>query len=139
MKKHVVVFLVFIMIFTLTACSEKSKGGSPAQGSAPTEASNAPSGEDELSRLKELYDGKWINEDPYDGPFNMEVLSTTSIKITYEATDSHICDLFYSAGELTSISVSLGGISLGKYSIDTNTRILTYRPNDMDVFTYTKG
>lgn len=45
MKKHVVVFLVFIMIFTLTACSEKSKGGSPAQGSAPTEASNAPSGE----------------------------------------------------------------------------------------------
>jgi hypothetical protein len=32
----------------------------------------------------------------------------------------------------------MGGISLGRYSIDTETGILTYKPNDTDVFTYTK-
>jgi hypothetical protein len=46
MKKLIVLFLVLMMIFTLAACGEKSEGGSQAQGSAPTEASNAPSGEE---------------------------------------------------------------------------------------------
>jgi uncharacterized lipoprotein YehR (DUF1307 family) len=34
MKKLMVLFLVFIMIFTLAACGEKSEGGSQSQGSA---------------------------------------------------------------------------------------------------------
>ena len=68
----------------------------------------------------------------------MEVLSTTSIKMTYEASGELICNLFYSSDELTSISVSMGGISLGRYSIDIETGILTYKPNDTNVFTYTK-
>lgn len=50
MKKLMVLFLVFIMIFTLAACGEKSEGGSQAQGSAPAEASNAPSGEEEKGK-----------------------------------------------------------------------------------------
>lgn len=85
-----------------------------------------------------MYDGKWINEDSYDSPFTMEVISTTSIKMTYEATGSNICDLFYSADDLTSISISMGGISLGRYSIETETGILTHKPNDTDIFIYTK-
>ena len=58
--------------------------------------------------------------------------------MTYEASGSHICDLFYSAGDLTNISVSMGGISLGKYSIDTETGILTHKPTDTDIYTYVK-
>ncbi len=136
MKKALIIFLSLAIALSLAACG----GGG---GKAPTEStSSAESGkaaeDTELSRLKELYDGEWINEDPYDGPFTMEVLSTTSIKMTYEASGELICDLFYSSGELTSISVSMSGNSLGKYSIDTQSGILTFRPNDTDVFTYTK-
>ena len=135
MKKALNIILSLVLIFSLAACG----GG----GKAPTEStSSAESGkaaeDTELSRLKELYDGEWINEDPYNGPFTMEVLSTTSIKMTYEASGELICDLFYSPGELTGISVSMSGNSLGKYSIDTQSGILTFRPNDTDVFTYTK-
>ncbi|MGO4995357.1 hypothetical protein ACTQ5F_10025 [Jeotgalibaca porci] len=138
MKKALNIILSLVLIFSLAAC-----GGGGGGGKAPTEStSSAESGkaaeDTELSRLKELYDGEWINEDPYDGPFTMEVLSTTSIKMTYEASGELICDLFYSSGELTSISVSMSGNSLGKYSIDTQSGILTFRPNDTDVFTYTK-
>jgi len=38
----------------------------------------------------------------------------------------------------TLISISLGGIDFGKYSIDTETGILTYKPDDTTVFTYKK-
>jgi hypothetical protein len=58
--------------------------------------------------------------------------------MTYEASGEHICDLFYSSDELTSISVSMGGISLGRYSIDTETGILTYKPDEATVLTYKK-
>ena len=58
--------------------------------------------------------------------------------MTYEASGSNVCDLFYSADDLTSISVSLSGMSLGKYSIDTHTGILSFSPNETDIFTYTK-
>ena len=136
MKKALTIILLLALILSLTACGGGDK--------APTESdTSATSGEiaaedADLAQLKELYDGTWINENPHDGPFEMEVLSTTSIKMTYEASGELICDLFYSPGELTGISVSMSGNSLGKYSIDTQSGILTFRPNDTDVFTYTK-
>ncbi|HOP11000.1 MAG TPA: hypothetical protein PK629_05870 [Oscillospiraceae bacterium] len=137
MKKALTIILSLALILSLTACG----GGG---GKAPSESdTSATSGEiaaedADLAQLKELYDGTWINENPHDGPFEMEVLSTTSIKMTYEASGELICDLFYSPGELTGISVSMSGNSLGKYSIDTQSGILTFRPNDTDAFTYTK-
>ncbi|MGI5879554.1 MAG: lipoprotein [Syntrophomonadaceae bacterium] len=51
MKKLMVLFLALIMIFTLAACGEKSSRGSPTQGSAPTDASNKPSGETEKGNV----------------------------------------------------------------------------------------
>ena len=137
MKKVLAMLTLLALVLSLAACGG---GGSKAssESSASVESGEKQSVDAELEKLKELYDGTWINQDPYDGPFTMEVLSTTGIKMTYEASGSHICDLFYSAGDLTNISVSMGGISLGKYSIDTQSGILTFRPNDTDVFTYTK-
>jgi hypothetical protein len=85
-----------------------------------------------------LYDGKWINENPDDVPITLEVLSNTGIRIEYEGLGSNICDMFYSPGELTSIGVSLGGIELGKYSVDPETGILTHKPDDTTVLTYKK-
>ena len=79
MKKHILLFLVLIMIFTLAACGGDGGGKSPSESPATAESGEKQSVDAELERLKELYDGKWINEDPYDGPFTMEVLSTTSI------------------------------------------------------------
>ena len=138
MKKTLIIFLSLVLMLTFAACGEKNGGKSPSESSVPAESGKSQSVDGEMAKLKELYDGEWINEDPYDGPFTMEVLSTTSIKMTYEASGELICDLFYSSGELTSISVSMSGNSLGKYSIDTQSGILTFRPNDTDVFTYTK-
>ena len=138
MKKTLIIFLSLVLMLTFAACGEKNGGKSPSESSAPAESGKSQSVDGEMAKLKELYDGKWINEDPLDSPFTMEVLSTTGISMTYEASGEHICDLFYSSDELTSISVSMGGISLGRYSIDTETGILTYKPNDTDVFTYTK-
>ena len=137
MKKVLAMLTLLALVLSLAACGG---GGSKAssESSASVESGEKQSVDAELEKLKELYDGKWINEDPYDGPFTMEVLSTTSIKMTYEASGELICDLFYSSGELTSISVSMGGISLGKYSIDTETRILTYKPDEATVLTYKK-
>ncbi|MGI6327979.1 MAG: hypothetical protein ACOX1I_03330 [Dethiobacteria bacterium] len=137
MKKALNIILPLVLIFSLAACGGGGGGKAPTESTSSAESGKAAE-DTELSRLKELYDGEWINEDPYDGPFTMEVLSTTSIKMTYEASGELICDLFYSSGELTSISVSMSGNSLGKYSIDTQSGILTFRPNDTDVFTYTK-
>jgi len=138
MKKALIILLSLTLIFTLAACGGNVGGDAPSE-SDPSATSDKAAPEDaELSQLKELYDGKWINENPYDSPFEMEVLSTTSIKMTYEASGSNVCDLFYSADDLTNISVSLSGMSLGKYSIDPQTGILTCRPNDTEVFTYTK-
>lgn len=139
MKKLMVLFLMFIMIFTLAACGGGGGGEASPENPATVETGEKQSVDAELERLKELYDGEWINEDPYDGPFTMEVLSTTSVSMTYEASGSNVCDLFYSADDLTSISVSLSGMSLGKYSIDPQTGILSFRPNETDVFTYTKN
>jgi predicted small lipoprotein YifL len=138
MKKTLIIFLSLVLMLTFAACGEKNGGKSPSESSAPAESGKSQSVDGEMAKLKELYDGKWINEDPHDSPFTMEVLSTTGISMTYEASGEHICDLFYSSDELTSISVSMGGISLGRYSIDTETGILTYKPNDTNVFTYTK-
>ncbi|MGI5984230.1 MAG: hypothetical protein GXY01_09940 [Clostridiales bacterium] len=136
MKKALTIILSLALILSLAACGG---GGGKAQTESTPPAESGKVAEDaDLARLKELYDGTWINEDPHDGPFEMEVLSTTSIKMTYEASGELICDLFYSPGELTGISVSMSGNSLGKYSIDTQSGILTFRPNDTDVFTYTK-
>lgn len=70
MKKLMVLFLVFIMIFTLAACGEKSGGGSQAQGSVPTEASNAPSGEEEKGKAGLSLDdiaGTYSMNTYYDG------------------------------------------------------------------------
>jgi uncharacterized lipoprotein YehR (DUF1307 family) len=70
MKKLMVLFLVFIMIFTLAACGEKREGGSQAQGSAPTEASNAPSGEGEKGKAGLSLDdvaGTYSMNTYYDG------------------------------------------------------------------------
>lgn len=64
MKKLMVLFLMFIMIFTLAACGEKREGGSQAQGSAPTEASNAPSGEGEKGKAG-------LSLDDVDGTYSM--------------------------------------------------------------------
>lgn len=138
MKKLMVLFLALMMIFTLAACGEKSGGEAPEDAStASADASNTEvQNSDELSKLKELYEGKWVNEDPHNGPFEMEIISTTSVKMIYEHTDPLHCDLFYSANDLTNASISLNGLSLGKYSIDTQTGILTVKPNDTDVFTY---
>lgn len=138
MKKTLIIFLSLVLMLTFAACGEKNGGKSPSESSAPAESGKSQSVDGEMAKLKELYDGEWINEDPYDGPFTMEVLSTTSIKMTYEASGELICDLFYSSGELTSISVSMGGISLGRYSIDTETGILTYKPDEATVLTYKK-
>lgn len=134
MKKFIALFLSLAFILTLAACGGKAPTGS----SATAESGKSQSADSEIANLKELYDGKWINEDPLDSPFTMEVLSTTGISMTYEASGEHICDLFYFSDELTSISVSMGGISLGKYSIDTETRILTYKPDEATVLTYKK-
>lgn len=138
MKRFIVLLLALALVFTLAACGGGSGGEALPENPATVESGEKQSVDAELERLKELYDGKWINEDPYDGPFTMEVLSTTSVSMTYEASGSNVCDLFYSADDLTSISVSLSGMSLGKYSIDPQTGILSFRPNDTDVFTYTK-
>lgn len=140
MKKLMVLFMALIMIFTIAACSENSGEEAPTDA-IPTPAETSDSEDqasDELNKLKELYEGKWINEDPYDGPFEMEVISQISVKITHENADALYCDLFYSADDLTSISISLNGLSLGKYSIDTETDILTVKPNENDIFTYKK-
>ena len=137
MKKFAAIAVAASM-FALAACGEKNGGKSPSESFASAESGEKQSIDAELEKLKELYDGTWINQDPYNGPFTMEVLSTTGIKMTYEASGSHICDLFYSAGDLTNISVSMGGISLGKYSIDTETGILTHKPTDTDIYTYVK-
>jgi predicted small lipoprotein YifL len=137
MKKVLAMLTLLALVLALAACGGGG-GKSPSESSAPAESGKSQSVDGEMAKLKELYDGEWINEDPYDGPFTMEVLSTTSIKMTYEASGELICDLFYSSGEHTSISVSMSGNSLGKYSIDTQSGILTFRPNDTDVFTYTK-
>ena len=70
MKKLMVLFLVFIMIFTLAACGEKSEGGSQSQGSAPAEASNAPSGEEEKGKAGLSLDdvaGTYSMNTYYDG------------------------------------------------------------------------
>lgn len=136
MKKALIIMLSLTLVLSLAGCG----GGGKASTESTSSASSGKAAENtELSRLKELYDGEWINEDPYDGPFTMEVLSTTSIKMTYEASGSHICDLFYSADNLTNIGVSMGGgISLGEYSIDTETGILTHKPTDTDIYTYVK-
>ena len=138
MKKTLIIFLSLVLMLTFAACGEKNGGKSPSESSAPAESGKSQSVDGEMAKLKELYDGKWINVDPYDGPFTMEVLSTTGISMTYEASGEHICDLFYSSDELTSISVSMGGISLGRYSIDTETGILTYKPDEATVLTYKK-
>jgi predicted small lipoprotein YifL len=130
------IILSLALILSLAACGGGG-GKAPTESTPPAESGKVAEDAD-LARLKELYDGTWINEDPHDGPFTMEVLSTTSIKMTYEASGELICDLFYSPGELTGISVSMSGNSLGKYSIDTQSGILTFRPNDTNVFTYTK-
>ena len=136
MKKALTIILSLALILSLAACGGGG-GKAPTESTPPAESGKVAEDAD-LARLKELYDGTWINEDPHDGPFTMEVLSTTSIKMTYEASGELICDLFYSPGELTGISVSMSGNSLGKYSIDTQSGILTFRPNDTDAFTYTK-
>lgn len=138
MKKALIIMLSLTLVLSLAGCG--GGGGGKASTESTSSASSGKAAENtELSRLKELYDGEWINEDPYDGPFTMEVLSTTSIKMTYEASGSHICDLFYSADDLTNIGVSMGGgISLGEYSIDTETGILTHKPTDTDIYTYVK-
>lgn len=138
MKKLIFLFLVLMMIFTLAACGEKSDSEAPKDaGTASADASNTGvQNSDELSKLKELYEGTWVNEDPHDGPFEMEIISTTSVKMIYEHTAPLHCDLFYSANDLTNVSISLSGLSLGKYSIDTQTGILTVKPNETDVFTY---
>ncbi|KAF5046660.1 hypothetical protein DSECCO2_468440 [anaerobic digester metagenome] len=138
MKKVLAMLTLLALVLSLAACGG---GGSKAssESSASVESGEKQSVDAELEKLKELYDGTWINQDPYDGPFTMEVLSTTGIQMTYEASGSHICDLFYSADDLTNISVSMGGgISLGKYSIDTETGILTHKPTDTDIYTYVK-
>jgi predicted small lipoprotein YifL len=137
MKKALNIILSLVLIFSLAACGREG-GKTPSESPAHAESGKSQSVDGESRKLKELYDGKWINEDPYDGPFTMEVLSITGIKITHEGPSSNICEMFYSPNELTSISVRLGGIDLGRYSIDTETGILTYKPNDTDVFTYTK-
>ncbi len=131
MKKLIVLFLALIIIFIFAACGKKNSGETPGDASN-TEVQAS----DELNKLKELYEGKWVNEDPHDGPFEMEITSTTSVKMIYEHTDPLFCDLFYSADDLTRVSISLNGLSLGKYSIDTQTGILTVKPNVTDVFTY---
>ena len=139
MKKTLIIFLSLVLMLTFAACGEKNGGKSPSESSAPAESGKSQSVDGEMAKLKELYDGKWINEDPHDSPFTMEVLSTTGISMTYEASGEHICDLFYSADDLTNISVSMGGgISLGEYSIDTETGILTHKPTDTDIYTYVK-
>ncbi len=131
--------LALALVFTLNACGEGGKDGEASpKNQATAESGKKSSAEDELIQLKKLYDGKWINQDPYDSPFNMGLVSTTGIKITYEASGSKIIDMFYSAGDLTSISVRLSGMSLGKYSIDTKTGILTHKPNDTNSYTYIK-
>ncbi len=138
MKKVLAMLTLLALVLSLAACGG---GGSKAssESSASVESGETQSVDAELEKLKELYDGTWINQDPYDGPFTMEVLSTTGIQMTYEASGSHICDLFYSADDLTNISVSMGGgISLGKYSIDTETGILPHQPTATDIYTYVK-
>lgn len=125
MKRWMVLFLMLMMIFTLAACGEKSGGNTPED-----------EGTVELNQLKELYEGKWVNQDPHDDPFEMEIISTMSVRLIYGHTDPLLCDLFYSADDLTNISISMSGLSLGKYSIDTETGILTVKPNETDVFTY---
>ncbi len=70
MKRLMVLFLVFVMIFTLAACGEKSGGGSPAQGSAPTGASNAPAGAEEKGQAGFSLDdvvGTYSMNTYYDG------------------------------------------------------------------------
>ncbi|GEM_PF-1515159 len=138
MKKYMALCLVLMMILALAGCGKKS--GSEAQGDAGTASADASNTEvqnsNELNKLKELYEGKWVNEDPHDGPFEMEIISTTSVKMIYEHTDPLHCDLFYSANDLTNVSISLSGLSLGKYSIDAQTGILTVKPNETDIFTY---
>lgn len=138
MKKLMVLFLALMMLLTLAACGEKGGEKTPGDaGAASDDASNTEvQYSDQLNKLKELYEAKWVNEDPYDGPFEMEITSTTSVKMIYEHTDPLHCDLFYSQDDLTHVTVSLRGMSLGKYSIDTQTGILTVKPNETDVFTY---
>ena len=139
MKKALIIFLSLAIALSLAACGGGGGKASP-ESSSSVESGEKQSVDAELEKLKELYDGTWINQDPYDSPFTMEVLSTTGIKMTYEASGSHICDLFYSADDLTNISVSMGGgISLGEYSIDTETGILTHKPTDTDIYTYVKN
>ncbi|HBT65495.1 MAG TPA: hypothetical protein DEB10_12640 [Ruminococcaceae bacterium] len=136
MKKVLIALLLLVLVVSVCACEGKDKDG----GKTPSNNSEvSESGDEELEKLRVLYDGKWINQDHYDKPFTIKILSTTSISMTYETSGELICDLFYSAGDLTIISVSMGGgISLGRYSIDTETGILTHKPTDTDAFTYTK-
>jgi predicted small lipoprotein YifL len=44
MKKTLIIFLSLVLMLTFAACGEKNGGKSPAESSAPTESSNAPSG-----------------------------------------------------------------------------------------------
>ena len=70
MKKLMVLFLVFIMSFTLAACGEKGEEGSQVQGSASTEASNTPSEETEKGKTGLSLDdiaGTYSMNTYYDG------------------------------------------------------------------------
>ena len=141
MKKAVSILLAALLLLAnLTGCGggDTSPKQSAGQSNETSNTADKASDEAELAKLKELYDGKWINQDPYDDPFEMEVIGLTSVKITHENSDALICDLFYSADDLTHISVSLSGMSLGNYSIDTQTGILTYKPQGNEALTYEK-
>lgn len=136
MKKLLVLCLSLLLIFFLAACGDKDGG----EALDESDAAQQQSADDEaLTQLKALYDGQWINEDPYDGPFTLEVVSPIAVKVTYPHTpDALHCDLFYSGDNYTEFSISLSGLSLGQYSLDTATGILTHKPNEYDVFTYKK-
>lgn len=70
MKKALIIFLSMVLIFALAACGEKGEGGSQAQGSDPTEASNAPSGEEEKGKAGLSLDdvaGTYSMNTYYDG------------------------------------------------------------------------
>lgn len=52
MKKFMVFFLAFMMIFVLTACVEKSDAESSSESCIPADLSNTPSGETEKNEVK---------------------------------------------------------------------------------------
>jgi predicted small lipoprotein YifL len=71
MKKTLIIFLSLVLMLTFAACGEKNGGKSPSESSAPAESGKSQSVDGEMAKLKELYDGKWINEDPHDSPFTI--------------------------------------------------------------------